>query len=1605
MFKKITGLKNKTAGADERSLAADDDQVSVISRTESRSSLSIAPTFTDRRRDPSPGGQVAESGPLGLNVVYTPDNGRKVDIVFIHGLGGTSKWTWSKHKNSDLFWPLTFLPLEQDLCLARILTFGYNAAFQKTGNVSLSLLDFAKDLLFDLKYGKDPDMDELDMGKVPIIFVVHSMGGLIVKEAYMQGQNDPEYESIIKAIAAITFLATPHRGTALAQTLNRILDSVMINSKQYVAELARNSLTLQKLNEQFRHVAPRLDIVSFYETMPTRIKSARVMVLEKESSVLGYPGEVSKALTADHHGICKYEGPQDPNYITIRNVLKSLVSKIIAKDNAKQPELSERRAALDLKSLFGLSELPGLDYIFFRDQWTEDTNNWINSDKTLLQWRDSHDNPGVLWLSGGAATGKSILSSTIINNLVQGGYSCQYFFIRHGDRKKRSLSFLLRSLAFQIAQSTPDLAQQLNELKDEGIDFETTDPKVIWDRVFKSVIFKSLGERPLYWIIDGLDEAENPRSTIKLLLDLPLGSPIRIIFSSRRTLEINNSLERRPVDISLQSIDVDGHLEDISTHVRQELRVPGGSDLKERIEQQIVEKSQNNFLWARLAVENVNQCHTLEDIDSALQVLPQGMEALYDRMASSVADIQNPGQKLLATKILQCLACSLRVLSISEMEQALGDAASGVLDLPRAIKDLCGGFASVNNDGNVSIIHQSARKYLLGSIDLRPFGIHRKTAHKDLFLASMRCLMSTGLRAKLGRDQAPEFVEYAAFSWSTHLLKSMPLDDDIVPILKRFLTGSSMLTWIHSLAATGQLRVLAQTSKDLAKLSHNSRQHPILQIQEQELISSWSVDLLRIMGRYGSLLRRRPDSIYNSIPPFCPKGSSIHQLFGKSDSLSVNGITAEKWDDLFARISLGKAFASSIQAAGCQVAVLAAPGDVHIYESSDFREINISPVQHGERVDRVQLNKTASLLATYGYRTTKIWKVSSGECILSVDSVESKTRPLAMLFTDNDSTLLVGSDDRRVRSLSLAEAEPVWEVIADVEEDGLEKHFTNSASHMALSADGSMIVVGYRRHPASAWELEGSTHIGYCRREEDTSMTRELRELVWHPYQPEILGLNVEGVVFKWAPYEDRVDELPAQASKLSISSDGELFVTGDAHGRVKLYTTASFLLLYQLSTQDSVFGMAFSPDSKRFYDIRGFYANAWEPNALIRYAESSGMDADSASEYSMSHASEKSTNISAAVDPITAMAGSPSGRRYCYGTQTGIVSLHDTSAGRIATLYASRAKFTIDHIAWSRDGKHICCSDFSKQLVIFTASKDSSGGNPSYELKVSIPMRKVSKGSITQLLFHSTSTHLLVHTSSQVHVISLSSYSVENSRDVSSVVSCWITHPNDSGSLVGFAARNVVVMNWKLVEQRHYAVQWPQDSAPDKPQADRHYEVIRALASHDNNHLLLQASTARNGFKNGQFFIVDTPALSVSTPPENYTEAPSPTVCLRRMPPELSHDVLLALELLWGDRLLYVSKDFAICSKQLNWASESTVSSHVAQPRNPRNMRTRALARGQSATSNINNGMKELFAFPGDWANEQALGSCSLWLAEKSLLYSRNGEAAVVRCAALSRG
>lgn len=107
------------------------------------------------------------ANPLGLSVLYTPESSPSVDIIFIHGLGGTSRQTWSKNRDPELFWPQKWLPQEPGICTSRILSFGYNANFSSTGSNSISnLSDFAKSLLFSMKFGKDESGVDLGIGNV-----------------------------------------------------------------------------------------------------------------------------------------------------------------------------------------------------------------------------------------------------------------------------------------------------------------------------------------------------------------------------------------------------------------------------------------------------------------------------------------------------------------------------------------------------------------------------------------------------------------------------------------------------------------------------------------------------------------------------------------------------------------------------------------------------------------------------------------------------------------------------------------------------------------------------------------------------------------------------------------------------------------------------------------------------------------------------------------------------------------------------------------------------------------------------------------------------------------------------------------------------------------------------------------------------------------------------------------------------------------------------------------------------------------------------------------------------------------------------------------------
>ena len=85
-------------------------------------------------------------GPLGLNTLHQPlKNNAVADIVFVHGLAGGSRSTWTASNDSAKYWPLEWLPHDDSFRDARIHSFGYNSNWSKES--ILGIHDFANALL------------------------------------------------------------------------------------------------------------------------------------------------------------------------------------------------------------------------------------------------------------------------------------------------------------------------------------------------------------------------------------------------------------------------------------------------------------------------------------------------------------------------------------------------------------------------------------------------------------------------------------------------------------------------------------------------------------------------------------------------------------------------------------------------------------------------------------------------------------------------------------------------------------------------------------------------------------------------------------------------------------------------------------------------------------------------------------------------------------------------------------------------------------------------------------------------------------------------------------------------------------------------------------------------------------------------------------------------------------------------------------------------------------------------------------------------------------------------------------------------------------------
>ena len=264
---------------------------------------------------------MTEQNMLGLLSVFNCENSLpRGDIVFVHGVAGHPWGTWHPQSKTDkrnvdfwLFW--LGEELQGNGIDVNVWTFGYDVPSFKDVGEGMPRFDQASNLL---KYLEVNDIGD----QRPFIFVTHSMGGLVVKEAIRTAQNFPQYQTIIKQVQGIVFLSAPHTGIHLDNLIQNIgfLTKLTVN----VEELKRHSSQLRDLNEWYQQNVEKLGIKTevFYETRPIE-KAKKVLVVDEDSANPGIKDVKPVAIRADHNSIAK-PGKNDLVYLSVKKVCQQI---------------------------------------------------------------------------------------------------------------------------------------------------------------------------------------------------------------------------------------------------------------------------------------------------------------------------------------------------------------------------------------------------------------------------------------------------------------------------------------------------------------------------------------------------------------------------------------------------------------------------------------------------------------------------------------------------------------------------------------------------------------------------------------------------------------------------------------------------------------------------------------------------------------------------------------------------------------------------------------------------------------------------------------------------------------------------------------------------------------------------------------------------------------------------------------------------------------------------------------------------------------------------------------------------------------------------------
>jgi pimeloyl-ACP methyl ester carboxylesterase len=230
------------------------------------------------------------------------------DVIFIHGLGGDKNTTW---QNNDGYSWQNWLAEDYN---ASIWTLGYGANRTNWIEDDMPLEEAASYFLSTLKSN--------GIGAKPFIFIVHSLGGLLVKHILLKANLQKDYQELVDNCKSIVFFAVPHTGSGWASLLD-YAKPVLRNSNLLKA-LPKGSDYLNNLVGDFNALIHNKQIETniFYETKELRASGIfgwlhlkkGIVIVSKESATHIHTNNPLVALPEDHLSICKISSKESDIY-------------------------------------------------------------------------------------------------------------------------------------------------------------------------------------------------------------------------------------------------------------------------------------------------------------------------------------------------------------------------------------------------------------------------------------------------------------------------------------------------------------------------------------------------------------------------------------------------------------------------------------------------------------------------------------------------------------------------------------------------------------------------------------------------------------------------------------------------------------------------------------------------------------------------------------------------------------------------------------------------------------------------------------------------------------------------------------------------------------------------------------------------------------------------------------------------------------------------------------------------------------------------------------------------------------------------------------------